>query len=84
MIEAAESGPNYSVLMDIFCSAQSASESCGSECLRQEGTQTKTAFISPAKINSAYVLLCVLDVFVFIRLYLSSQAGQITWLHMFN
>lgn len=67
--------------MDIFCSAQSASWSRGSECFRQEGTQTKIAFISPSKINSAYVPLCVLDVLVFIRLCLFSRAGQITWLH---
>ena len=57
----------------------------------RRGRQTKIAFISPAKINSAYVprvcvCVCVCvrawDVFVLIRLCLSSRAGRITWLHM--
>ena len=75
------SGLNYFPPWALFAARTHASERRDSECLRQEGTQTKIAFISPAKINSACVPLCVPNVFVFIRLCLSSQAGQTAWLH---
>lgn len=82
-IEAADSGLNISWWRIIFCSAQFASESWGSRRFMQEGNANKDSFYFSCKRLTRLMCPCVcLDVFVFIRLCLSSRAGQITWLHM--
>lgn len=67
-----------------FCSAQLCVREPRARGVSCRGeTQTKIAvYFSCKRLTRFMSLLCVADVFVFIRLCLFSRAGQITWLHM--